>query len=1478
MINRRIVLISVLLFLLTSSAVVYALSLSDISKSSSGSSSGSIFDQFASVFRRFFGVTGGCYTYRCENGYCYHRWSDSCAPSNCDCDDSSDDNAKCRDATDPRGYPDPGQCGFTCEAQTNQLTCTDAGNYRGCYWENGECKTAGGGDYYRTRLIGTNTANVQCTGGNTPTYDCLDFSADPNDYAWCDDETDCVYSKTCVDKQTRFETGLYLDKIIFCSSNGKWRDCDVGDYDGGQCEDFCNLNWVKAGWSDVGEYYNNNIKDNPAGATPQCCGDDANEYYTNIRGDGSVALEGKCCQAENMVLGGNDDRCMSAPVPPDECSGSQVYITRIMDDERSGNDLPSNAFSADTSDSACCNEDDHCVKDGNCYDSGAPEWYNGVKYTIAGENVLCQKLGPTGEKVAKWSDCDRGSYACEDGCGLNYVLSGERTISYHGEYDGVVDTLGGLEECCGDDDSEVYEYCELASDPQVYWSSGCTSSDKSCCSSAKCVHPTNGNCLNIGSYVINSGYTTDKEAYCNGNGRWKDLDYVGEGDGYTPKQKCELLSGNYWVTAGEANVGEYSDTATNMCCGDDSNEYVVTEICPGAPIGVLCCNSASDMIKSDGTCGSCPTTTTTTTTTTTIPSCEQKCISLGKTGGVCYHEIFTDQCNDVSVWRDYTGTVSGSSCYSTCQCYNDLNCPVGTGCAYCSGGCVRFGYCQGAPTCLAQCEFNRCDHDIGCVCQFGEADCSENADCESGLICGQDIAEDFGCTGKPSFDVCVECTSDSHCSGSDVCCLQDEVNAGDCSSSDKYKCFTTGVTTTTTTTTSTTTTTIPSCNDKCIELGKTGGICYYEIFTDECNDVDMWRDYTGVVSGSSCSSTCQCYNDLSCPVEGDSIGCEGCPDGCVRFGYCKESPTCLEQCEFNRCDHDIGCVCSFGEADCYEDADCESGLICGQDIAEDFGCSNSNYDVCVECTSDSHCSGSEICCLQDEVNAGDCSSSDKYKCFTSGVTTTSTTTTTTLQIQDCGDYCGPDYIASCEDTCPYIPSCNPLVDQCRYDDKSSKSSDTNCQIQEGKNYCCCWKQVSCDCDTKTCNENSPYCHEPEIEICDNGLDDDSDGNVDCIDSDCNNQQCDTTDSAKTCINGQCGLGCYFPELDIRCMGECVEPKIEYSEYLCGPGGVCCGPSGACFDSDGGYDIYEGGSMIYVDNAGIVRTREEHCNFNDNPPNTHVNEFHCGMLPNYNDNNWVLCPNGCENGACIEGGQTTTTTIPITTTTIWIAASLCRDACYSTYGQENVINAACLDCNIAGDNIERRDCCRPSETDIGPGIVSDRYCTGSWYDWDGPRHCCCLVSASTTTTIQSTTTTQLGQTTTTQPGQTTTTTTTTIQATTTTQPSGQFTVSAFDCSETFTGSGIHECYIQYNSNVNAWVVFLFINEHGDVVNAPIPYAPDLQTMVGAELDCNSQTIPSGTYHVSYRVYKLNDFEQLDEIAWPSQDEIITGLVC
>ena len=147
--------------------------------------------------------------------------------------------------------------------------------------------------------------------------------------------------------------------------------------------------------------------------------------------------------------------------------------------------------------------------------------------------------------------------------------------------------------------------------------------------------------------------------------------------------------------------------------------------------------------------------------------------------------------------------------------------------------------------------------------------------------------------------------------------------------------------------------------------------------------------------------------------------------------------------------------------------------------------------------------------------------------------------------------------------------------------------------------------------------------------------------------------------------------------------------------------------------------------------------------------------------------------------------------------------------------------------------------------------------------------CIYGSSTTTTTTSSTTTTQR-----------TTTTSTTVSSTTTTSTTiftPQFTVTAFDCSETFTGNGIHECYIQYNSNVNARVVFLFVNYQGNVVNAPIPYAFSSQNTAGAAFDCNSQTIPSGTYHVSYRVYELSDKNMENEITWSNPGEI-RQIVC
>lgn len=85
---------------------------------------------------------------------------------------------------------------------------------------------------------------------------------------------------------------------------------------------------------------------------------------------------------------------------------------------------------------------------------------------------------------------------------------------------------------------------------------------------------------------------------------------------------------------------------------------------------------------------------------------------------------------------------------------------------------------------------------------------------------------------------------------------------------------------------------------------------------------------------------------------------------------------------------------------------------------------------------------------------------------------------------------------------------------------------------------------------------------------------------------------------------------------------------------CGKTGRCSGataPGTTCTETDGGYNIYLKGTITY---GG--QTREESCNFNDNPPNTKVNELYCGRAYPL-DNNWVTCQNGCRDGACISTG-------------------------------------------------------------------------------------------------------------------------------------------------------------------------------------------------------------------------------------------------
>ncbi len=66
----------------------------------------------------------------------------------------------------------------------------------------------------------------------------------------------------------------------------------------------------------------------------------------------------------------------------------------------------------------------------------------------------------------------------------------------------------------------------------------------------------------------------------------------------------------------------------------------------------------------------------------------------------------------------------------------------------------------------------------------------------------------------------------------------------------------------------------------------------------------------------------------------------------------------------------------------------------------------------------------------------------------------------------------------------------------------------------------------------------------------------------------------------------------------------------------------------CTDSDGGVKLDVKGAVTY---NGQVR--EDHCNFNDRPANTKANEFHCFRAYPL-ENNWITCPYGCSDGACL----------------------------------------------------------------------------------------------------------------------------------------------------------------------------------------------------------------------------------------------------
>ncbi|MFW6272590.1 MAG: hypothetical protein ACOC2U_02270, partial [bacterium] len=158
-------------------------------------------------------------------------------------------------------------------------------------------------------------------------------------------------------------------------------------------------------------------------------------------------------------------------------------------------------------------------------------------------------------------------------------------------------------ECCGDDDGEYYRFSEVAHSPGHKGHVEEIADDNSivCCDNINdCVYQNT--CYDSGSFLDTDG-NDESDAMCY-SGKWYDADtnqnYCSQSEADSDFPYC---NGNEcWVKAGEI-TGEYSDTTTYECCGDDPNEFYISwnqnylnqE-------KKACCDNSNDCVDLDGNC------------------------------------------------------------------------------------------------------------------------------------------------------------------------------------------------------------------------------------------------------------------------------------------------------------------------------------------------------------------------------------------------------------------------------------------------------------------------------------------------------------------------------------------------------------------------------------------------------------------------------------------------------------------------------------------------------------------------------------------------------------------------------------------------------------------------------------------------------------------------------------------------------------
>ncbi len=292
----------------------------------------------------------------------------------------------------------------------------------------------------------------------------------------------------------------------------------VADCDNNQdsCSYF-NFDWVADGY--------------PGGAgNPSCCGDDSQEYYSD--GQNNLGTTG-CCSSNN-----------------------EYYLSC----HATSNNFCSNGQESDTSDSLCSTDNRGCVYKGVVYqeyslvdvadDSNDLEWCHGAAITSL-----------DGESGNAWDDQD---YVIFDG--NNYIAGYCQYTPLVGNCDnagpnGTCDDSDNNPDngyCCGDDANENY----VSTDCDGGSVSLCCPDDKPYVKNGVCV----ANCpTGCGDNSYNGTDYDDSQNHCDSVATFRN-------------NGCDYVSSAWGWSNGDASSSCWQSGSDDpyLCCGDDSNEHIVT--------------------------------------------------------------------------------------------------------------------------------------------------------------------------------------------------------------------------------------------------------------------------------------------------------------------------------------------------------------------------------------------------------------------------------------------------------------------------------------------------------------------------------------------------------------------------------------------------------------------------------------------------------------------------------------------------------------------------------------------------------------------------------------------------------------------------------------------------------------------------------------------------------------------------------------